>query len=503
VGDRLSRVAIRTSLGYAFFAGLWIALSGKLLLAFIHNANTLEKIEMSKGWAFVAFTAFLLYAVLRRQMRWLRKEAEARRQAEKLVGEVQERFAAIFRSSPLAITLSRCDDGRLVDINPAALDIFGYRREEIMNRSASEVGVWTFGDRNKLIEIIRTRGRVEGVEIRFRRKSGEEGTILGSAELLHLSGEDYLLGMGLDVTDKKRAEEALKESESRFRSAFETSAIGMALVGLDGRWLKVNRSLCESIGYQEEEMLGRTFRDIIHPGDLDNDDEHMKRLIHDELPYYHIEKRCLHRDGYVMWVLLCVSMVRDVKGYPLYFVYQIEDITERKLLDEKLRAALISDELTGLLNRRGFLERCDEASWSAPRRGETIFLSLIKIDDMKRINDIAGHKEGDALITEVGRMLRETFPEQNAIGRIGGVEFAILATGTAERASRLAAQLERAILSFENGDDRGYSVSFSVGTALGGPDEAPSFEELIGRANAATVSGKERRRPKPVVGIFY
>ena len=372
-----------------------------------------------------------------------------------------------------------------------------------MNRSSSEVGVWTSPEyRNKLVEAMRARRKVEGVEIRFRRKSGEEGTFLGSAELLRLSGEDYLLSVGLDVTDKKKAEEALKESESRFRSAFETSAIGMALVGLDGRWLKVNRALCDSIGYQEEEILERTFRDITHPDDLDNDEEHTKRLIHDELPYYHIEKRCLHRDGYVMWVLLCVSMVRDVKGYPLYFVYQIEDITERKLLDEKLRTALISDDLTGLLNRRGFLERCNEASWSAPRRGETIFLSLIKIDDMKRINDTIGQKEGDAIIAEVGRMLQETFQEQGAVGRIGGVEFAILATGTAERVSRLAAQMEDAVLSFENGDDRGYPVSLSVGTALGRPNEAPSFEELIGRANAAMVSRKERRKPKPVVRIF-
>ncbi|HUJ70165.1 MAG TPA: PAS domain S-box protein [Syntrophorhabdales bacterium] len=503
MGDKLSRVAIRTSLGYAFFAGLWIALSGKVLLVFIHDAHALEKIEMSKGWAFVALTAFLLYVVLHRQMRWLGKEAEARRQAETLVREVQERFAAIFRSSPMAITLSRCDDGRLVDVNPAALDIFGYRREELMNRPSSEMGVWASPEyRNKLVEVIRTRGRVEGVEIRFRRKSGEEGIILGSAELLHLSGDDYLLSIGLDVTDKKRAEEALKESESRFRSAFETSAIGMALVGLDGRWLKVNRSLCESFGYQEEELLERAFREITHPDDLDNDDEHMKRLIHDELPYYHMEKRCLHRDGYALWVLLCVSMVRDAKGYPLYFVYQIEDITERKLLDEKLRTALISDELTGLLNRRGFLERCNEASWSAPRRGETIFLSLVKIDDMKRINDTIGQKEGDAIITDVGRMLRETFPEPNVIGRIGGVEFAILATGSVEIVERLTAQLEHAVFSFKNGDGRDYPVPLSVGTALGGPQEAPSFEELIGRANGAMVREKERKAPKSLVGIL-
>ena len=140
-----------------------------------------------------------------------------------------------------------------------------------------------------------------------------------------------------------------------------------------------------------------------------------------------------------MWVLLSVSVVRDARGYPLYFVYQIEDITERKLLEEKLRTALITDELTGLHSRRGFFERSDEKLWAAPRRGETALLFLVKVDDMKRINDTVGHKAGDAIITDVGRLLQETFREKGIIGRIGGVEFAILATGTEKTVSRLVA----------------------------------------------------------------
>ena len=97
----LSRVALRTSLGYAFFAGLWIALSGRVLLALVHDPYLIEKLEISKGWAFVAVTALLLYGVLRRQMRWLQKEAGARREAEELIRESQARFATIFRYAML------------------------------------------------------------------------------------------------------------------------------------------------------------------------------------------------------------------------------------------------------------------------------------------------------------------------------------------------------------------------------------------------------------------
>ena len=427
---KLSRVALRTSLGYAFFAGLWIALSGKVLLALVHDAYMIEKLEISKGWAFVAVTALLLYGVLRKQMRWLEKEAEARRETEDLVRESQARFATIFQSSPMGITLSRLKDGQLVAVNPAFLAMLGYGQNEVIGRTAYEMGVFPSPEeREKLVEAIRIHGRVDGVEAEVRRKSGETITMLGSWELITLSGEPHLLNVGLDITGKKRVEEALRESESRFRNAFEASAIGMALVGLDGRWLKVNQSLCESIGYPEDELLTKTFKDLTHPDDLEKDREHVKRLVQDEVPYYRIEKRYLHRDGYLVWVLLCVSMVRDARGYPLYFVCQIEDITERKLLEEELRAALVTDGLTGLLNRKGFFERSDETLWSAPRSGETALLFLVKLDDMKRINDTVGHKAGDAVIADVGRMLQKIFREKGIIGRIGGVEFAILATG--------------------------------------------------------------------------
>ena len=469
---------------------------GKVLTALVRDAHMIEKLEISKGWIFVAVTAFLLYGVLHRQMRWLEKEAEAREQAEQLVRETQERFATIFRSSPVGITLSKLDDGRLVDANPAFLSMLGYSRGEVMGRTAQEMGVFvSLCDRESFVETIRKHGRVDGVEAEVRKKSGETATMLGSSELINLAGRPHLLTIMLDITDKKKAEEALKESESRFRSAFEASAIGVALVGLDGRMLKVNRSLCESVGYSEDELLAKTFRDITHPDDLEKDREHLKRLTEDEIPYYHIEKRYLHRDGYIVWVLLCVSMVRDARGYPLSFVCQIEDITERKLLEEELRTALITDELTGLHNRRGFFERSDETLWSAPRRGETALLFLVKVDDMKRINDTVGHKAGDAIIADVGRMLQETFREKGVIGRIGGVEFAILATGTEKTLNPLMADLERAASTFEKSDGRSCSVSLSVGSALSRPHEARSLEELIARANETML--KERQAEGP------
>jgi len=140
-----------------------------------------------------------------------------------------------------------------------------------------------------------------------------------------------------DISERKQSEAALRESEQRFRGAFETSPIGMALVAPDGQWLQINRRVCEITGYSEEELLSHTFQDITHPDDLEQDLSYVRQMLAGELLFYQMEKRYLHKTGRVVWIHLSVSLVRDAHGTPLYFVSQIEDITDRKQATEALR----------------------------------------------------------------------------------------------------------------------------------------------------------------------
>ena len=152
------------------------------------------------------------------------------------------------------------------------------------------------------------------------------------------SGEvSGLLGTYMDITERKHVEESLRQSEARFKGAFASSTIGMALVALDGRSLEVNPALCRIVGYSEEELLARTFQDITHPDDLDSDLAYIRQLLAGEIPSYQMEKRYLRKQGQVVWALLSVSLVRDRAGQPLYFVSQIQDITEGKLAAQALR----------------------------------------------------------------------------------------------------------------------------------------------------------------------
>ncbi|MBE9046214.1 PAS domain S-box protein [Pleurocapsales cyanobacterium LEGE 10410] len=140
-----------------------------------------------------------------------------------------------------------------------------------------------------------------------------------------------------DISDRKLAEAKLRESELRFHGAFDHAAIGMAIVSPEGHWLQVNPSLCQMLGYSESELLATTFQDITHPEDLEKDLCYVHQMLTGEIPYYHLEKRYLHKQGDIVWIMLSVSLVRDSQGHPLYFISQIQDITERKSAESALR----------------------------------------------------------------------------------------------------------------------------------------------------------------------
>ena len=142
--------------------------------------------------------------------------------------------------------------------------------------------------------------------------------------------------------------------EMLFQNAFDHAAIGMALVAPDGRWLKVNQSVCNITGYSEEELLRLRFQDITHPEDLDLDLQNVEKLLAGEIPDYQMEKRYIHKGGATVWVLLSVSLVRADDGAPRFFISQIQDITARKEGEEKLIAA--ASEIKRL--RQGLLKVC-------------------------------------------------------------------------------------------------------------------------------------------------
>ena len=174
-----------------------------------------------------------------------------------------------------------------------------------------------------------------------------DGAEANGMAALQMGAQDYLTKSEVNshtllhsiryAVERKRSELSLQESENRFRSAFNTAAIGMAIVSTEGRWLKVNRALCQSIGYTEEEMLQIDFQRLTHPDDLADDLNYFNQMLSGKIDTYQMEKRYFHKQGYVVWIMLCVSGVRNANREMLYFVSQIQDISQRKQAEEYLR----------------------------------------------------------------------------------------------------------------------------------------------------------------------
>lgn len=262
----------------------------------------------------------------------------ARKEAEQALKIETERFRRFTESNIIGIAIADTA-GNIIMVNDYSLNLLGVSRQEF---EAGEIQwtnftppEWLPADQ-KAIQQLRERGICEPYEKEFVRRDGTRVPVYLADAMLPGPGE-LIASFALDFTDRKRAEETLRESEERFSGAFEHAPIGMSLVSLDGRWLRVNRALCELVGYEPGELLSMTFQDISHPDDLEADRAYTQLLLEGEIQTYQLEKRYFHKQGFGVWSLLSVSLIRDRHGSPLYFVSQIQDITKRKRAEEALR----------------------------------------------------------------------------------------------------------------------------------------------------------------------
>lgn len=277
-----------------------------------------------------------------------------------------------------------------------------------------------------------------------------------------------------------------------FRLAFDHAPIGIALVSPAGEFLRVNRALCELLGYDEAELTSKTFQEITYPADLDLDLEHVREVLAGERRAYEMEKRYLHKDGHIVWVLLSVALVRDDAGQPVHFISQVQDISERKELEERLVFLADHDEMTGLANRRRFREEVERGVAYAERYGHEAAMLVLDLDNFKGVNDTLGHHVGDGLLIEVARRLRTRLRRTDVLGRIGGDEFAVMLP-QAERpqAERVAREVLAAVIVEPYWiDGREIAARASVGVALFRPRAGIDPETLQVRADAAMYEAK-------------
>ena len=344
------------------------------------------------------------------------RDITERKQIEEKLLESEEKYRCLVEQSADMMYLHDLK-GCFLDVNHAAMSHTGYSREELLGMSVFDI----HSDRSRHDEILRKwkewqPGQTEIIETIHLRKDGSKFIAEVKAGKVHFGGEHYILSLVRDITERKRAENALRESEEKFRIVFEQSAIGMGRVNLtSAHWVDVNEAFCNMLGYTPEEMRATPWPDITHPDDIDLDLIPFRQMAAGNLENYTIEKRFIHKQGHPVWACLTLSLVRDIHGRPDYEIAIIENITQRKMAEAALQA--LTDTLEQQVAKR------TELAEARSRQLQELTIELVEAEERER-RRIAGllHDDLQQLLASAWIQVQATRERHPSIDSLKNVE---------------------------------------------------------------------------------
>ncbi len=307
----------------------------------------------------------------------------------------------------------------------------------------------------------------------------------------------------LDITARRQMDAFTARSHDDFEEVFERAPMATGLLDPGGRWLLANRALSEMTGYTLDELLGERFEDIVHPDDVHNDTVQREQLLAGEIPAFQIEKRYFDAAGELNSAIFSVSLVRDRDGAPLHYIAQLQDISDRKRMEEHLRHLADHDPLTGLRNRRLFEHDLRLQVARSRRYGEEAAVLVIDLDEFKRVNDRHGHRVGDETLKAVARALTRRLRETDLLARLGGDEFAVLLPHIdRDGLGTVVSSLSRAMPEWSiDAGDAVLHCSASVGFAVI-DQHTESAEQVLAEADRSMYAAKRGRAPASPPGAL-
>ena len=275
------------------------------------------------------------------------RDVTERKEIEQSLRAAEEQLQTIFELMPVGASL--IDSGRkivrmnralekIMLMNMADLLAGKYRSRKYIHGDGTPMQLYEFPSERAFHE----QKAIYDVELGVIIENGT--TVWTSVSAAPLPSYQGVVIVTSDISERRHAEQTLRDSEEQFRATFDFAAIGMALVSLEGGWLKINPAVAEIVGYTQEELMQMTFQDITHPDDLNTDLAYLHQLLDDKIQSYTMEKRYFHKQGHIIWVLLSVSLVRNSEGRPMYFVSQIQNINARKLAEAALQTSLAEEK---------------------------------------------------------------------------------------------------------------------------------------------------------------
>lgn len=423
------------------------------------------------------------------------KELEKRvGELEAKLGNYQERFAGVYKNISEFI-FEHDPDGTFTEIIPHYTGRLGLSREDIIGKNARELMPPHFRRQfddylNRVISNGKDEGLFQVLSSDGRAHVIEYWNILVTDK----DGAKTVQGIARDVTERLETEQALIESDARFRIILDSIEDGYFEVDLNGEFTFFNSRIPEHLGYTEQEMMGMSYRQLM--------DEKNARYVFSVFHRIYVagesvksmEWELMKRDGTRIYVDTSISLKKDRKGDPIGFQGIIRDVTERRQFEQELAYLAYHDALTGLYNRKAFLEKLTETVTEARRYENRRAVLYLDLDSFKKVNDIYGHEIGDRLLMEVAARLRNVLRESDYISRLGGDEFTVILTNPKElHAERVAGRIVEKL-------SRPYHIlgitvdfiSTSVGVSVF-PEDGHDAQMLLKHADEAMYRAKRRK----------
>jgi diguanylate cyclase (GGDEF)-like protein/PAS domain S-box-containing protein len=404
------------------------------------------------------------------------------------INELIKRYESFIHSSRDIILFIRHSDGKILEANTAAINVYQYSHDELLTKTIFDLRAPEAHDQLlPQMDIAATSGiLLETVHI---KNNGEKFPVEVNSQGAVIGNEKVLLSIVRDITERKLAQQLLQESENNLRALLNAVTESFFLMNKDGIVLAANETVAKRYGLSLDLFIGSCIYDLVDPDTAIQRRTQAEQVILTGKPVRFEDVR-FHRN-----IDQVFNPIFDSHNQVVRIAVFGIDITERRKMEQKLETIAFTDELTGLYNRRGFINLADRQLKLARRSKHKMLLFFADLDGMKWINDNLGHEDGDKALINTAKILVQTFRESDIISRVGGDEFAILAIDAdEERAETLLGRFHKLIDNINSRKGQKYDLSISIGYAVFDPRHPDSLDELMSHADMEMYEDKKNKK---------